>query len=149
MSGLGLPEVVVGVAAYYLVDKVTNQGVRPTELGDPRVQTPRDVELRRIREDIDRQGFDPIFLERIKLVIRNRQLKPRITNPQDNVQTLAELLLCLKENPPERDPNRIPIPPAANSRSFVLRNRVRIYNTENNLQGPSMTSGPSAIVGTN
>jgi len=99
----GIFEIGIGIAVCWVIYRYTNSS-GDTSPNDPRGDTgednPREVELRRIMEDIrSTGGVDPQYYSTINLQVSMLGGEPKyiITNPKDQLRSLAELLLFLKQ----------------------------------------------------
>jgi len=140
--GIGLLEISIGGIIFWFM--FWKSGSSPDE---DTIDTTKEVEIRRIMEDIRTTGgVDPRLMSDLHLKITMLGTDPKtiITNPKDELRTLAEMIYFLKTYRAVENERKIVPPPAPNSLRAVNQTRELLVESNYPLQGPT-SSGTGAI----
>jgi len=116
---------------------------------NPREDNARDVEIRRIMEDIRTSGgVDPQYFSTIKLQVSMFGVNPItiVSNPNDLLRALAEMILFLNTRSESERQKKILPPPAPNSPNAIQIIRERLIEHHYLLHGRSQLGTPSALI---
>ena len=139
---LGIIEIGLGIAIFIIIKQFGE------ESSDPSNHRER-VEIATMMEDIRVSGgVDPQYMNNIQLQVSFTGHNPRniITDPKDQVKSLAELLLFLQNYEYPINKRKIMPPPSPNSPSSALLVRERLKGNIMGLKGPSSVGTPSVFL---
>ena len=129
MEDIGLLELVAGISAYWIINKYIYPVQKKTKEagGVSYVEDCSDEEVVTVMDEVRHGGgIDPVYVDRLESVLKERGIKYKISDRKDIVRTFSELVVVARKHAPEFDRKIIAPPPAPNSERAINLTNERL-----------------------